>query len=171
MNNKFIINNTLRFVFLIGLQLLLLNELPFGRVYIMIYPLFILLLPVFTPRIAVLLLAFFTGIIVDVFSNGGGLHTASLLLIGYLRTFILDTFQPKSGWDKLDEPTLSQQGVNWYFFYILILFSIHHLVYFFLELFSISNFVTTFFKTIFSLISSLSLVWLISLFFARKTKS
>ena len=119
MNNKFIINNTLRFVFLIGLQLLLLNELPFGRVYIMIYPLFILLLPVFTPRIAVLLLAFFTGIIVDVFSNGGGLHTASLLLICYLRTFILDTFQPKSGWDKLDEPTLSQQGVNWYFFQIL----------------------------------------------------
>ncbi|MFN8285095.1 MAG: hypothetical protein U0U67_17875 [Chitinophagales bacterium] len=171
MNNKFIINNTLRFVFLIGLQLLLLNELPFGRVYIMIYPLFILLLPVFTPRIAVLLLAFFTGLMVDAFSNGGGLHTATLLLIGYLRSFILDTFQPKSGWDKLDEPTLSQQGVTWFFYYTLILFLIHHVIYFSLELLSISNFVTTFFKSIFSLISSLSVVWLISLFFTRKSKS
>lgn len=171
MNNKFIINNSLRFVFLIGLQLLLLNELPFGRVYIMIYPLFILLLPVSTPRVAVLLLAFFTGLLVDAFSNGGGLHTASLLLIGYLRSYILDTFQPKSGWDKLDEPTLAEQGVNWYFYYTLILFTIHHLIYFSLELFSISNFVTTFFKSIFSLISSLSVVWLISLFFTRKSKS
>lgn len=171
MNNKFIINNTLRFVFLVGLQLLLLNELPFGKVYIMIYPLFILLLPVSTPRVVVLLLAFFTGMIVDTFSNGGGLHTATLLLIGFLRGYILDTFQPKSGWDKLDEPTLSQQGITWYFYYTLILFSIHHFVYFSLELLSISNFVTTFFKSIFSLISSLSVVWLISLFFTRKSKS
>lgn len=170
MYNNFIFINSLRFVLLIGIQILLLNELPLGKVYLMVYPLFILLLPVSSPRIVVLIIAFFTGVIIDIFSNGGGLHTASLVLIGYLRSYILNTFQPKSGWDKLDEPTLSSQGVTWYFYYTLIAFSIHHFVYFFLEVFSLSNFIATFFKTLFSLIGSLFIVWLISLFVMRKSK-
>ena len=165
MNSKFIINNIIRFVLLIALQILLLNELPFGRVYIMVYPLCILLLPVFTPRITVLFLSFFTGLIIDVFSNGGGLHAATLTLIGYLRSYVLDTFQPRSGWDKLDVPNLSQQGVTWFFYYSLILFSIHHFLYFLLEVFSFANFFSTIFKTISSLIGSLIVVWSISFFF------
>ncbi|MCB0507396.1 MAG: hypothetical protein R2739_00045 [Chitinophagales bacterium] len=171
MNNKFIISNSIRFFVLIALQILLFNELPFGRMYIMIYPLIILLLPVFTPRIVVLLIAFFTGLILDWFSNGGGLHTASLTAVGYFRWHILDTFQPRSGWDKLDVPNVNQQGIIWYFYYTLILFSIHHFLYFFLEVFSFANFFSTIFKTIISLVGSLSVVWMISLFSMRKKKN
>lgn len=170
MNNKFVIINSVRFVLLIALQVLLLNELPFGKVYIMVYPLFILLLPVFTPRIVVVLLAFITGLIIDIFSNGGGLHTATLTTVGYLRSYVLDTFQPQSGWDKLDVPNISQQGVTWFFYYSLILFSIHHFLYSFLEVFSFSNFFSTIFKTIFSLAASLVVVWSICLFFKRNTR-
>lgn len=170
MNNNIIFINIIRFVLLIALQVLLLNELPFGSSYIMIYPLAILLLPVSTPRVSVLLLAFFTGLIIDVFSNGGGLHTASLTAIGYLRSYILDTFQPRSGWDKLDVPNLSQQGVTWFFYYSLIFFTIHHFIYFFLEVFSFANFFSTIFKTLLSLLSSLVIVWIISLFFMRKSR-
>jgi rod shape-determining protein MreD len=170
MNNKFIFTNSIRFVLLIALQVLLLNELPFGSAYLMIYPMTILLLPVSSPRLVVLLLAFFTGLIIDVFSNGGGLHTASLTAIGYLRIYILDTFQPRSGWDKLDVPNLSQQGVTWFFYYSLIFFSIHHFIYFFLEVFSFANFFSTIFKTIFSLCGSLIIVWVISLFFLRNNR-
>lgn len=170
MNNKFILTNIIRFAVLIALQVLLLNELPLGRAYIMIYPLAILLLPVFTPRLAVLVLAFFTGLVIDMFSNGGGLHTASLTLIGYSRSYIMDTFQPRSGWDKLDVPNLSQQGVTWFFYYTLICFSIHHLAYFFLEVFSVANFFPTIFKTLISLFGTLLLVWMISLFFMRDIK-
>lgn len=167
MNNKFFISNSIRFVLLMALQVLLLNQLPFGGMYIMVYPLFILLLPVFTPRVAVVLLAFFTGLLVDWLSNGGGLHTASLTAIGFFRSYILDTFQPRSGWDKLAVPTISQQGYTWFFYYSLILFSFHHLFYFFLEVFSLSNFFSTIFKLIFSLLGSLLVVWMISLFFMR----
>lgn len=170
MNSKFIIANAIRFVMLIALQILLLNELPLGRAYIMIYPLAIVLLPVFTPRIAVLTLAFVTGLIIDIFSNGGGLHTAALTALGYSRSYILDTFQPRSGWDKLDVPNLSHQGVTWFFYYTLITFSIHHFLYFFLEVFSFANFLSTIIKTIFSLLGSLLLVWLISFFFMRNTR-
>ncbi len=170
MNNKFFFTNSIRFVLLIALQVLLLNELPFGRTYIMIYPLAIMLLPVSTPRISVLLLAFFTGLIIDVFSNGGGLHTATLTAIGFLRSYILDTFQPRSGWDKLDVPNLSQQGVTWFFYYSLIFFFIHHFIYFFLEVFSFANFFSTIFKMFLSLLSSLFLVWIVSLFFMRKSR-
>jgi hypothetical protein len=170
MNNKFIITNSIRFVLLIALQILLLNELPLGSAYLMVYPMTILLLPVSTQRLTVLFLAFFTGLIIDIFSNGGGLHTASLTALGYLRIYILDTFQPRSGWDKLDVPNLSQQGVNWFFYYSLIFFSIHHFIYFFLEVFSFTNFLSTILKTIFSIIGSLLIVWIISLFFLRNTR-
>jgi hypothetical protein len=136
----------------------------------MVYPMTILLLPVSTQRLTVLFLAFFTGLIIDIFSNGGGLHTASLTALGYLRIYILDTFQPRSGWDKLDVPNLSQQGVNWFFYYSLIFFSIHHFIYFFLEVFSFTNFLSTILKTIFSIIGSLLIVWIISLFFLRNTR-
>ncbi len=136
----------------------------------MIYPLFILLLPVFTNRVIVLLSAFAMGIFVDFFSDGGGLHTASLLLIAYLRSYALDIFQPKSGWDKLDVPLLNKQGITWYFYYTVILFSIHHLTFFALESYSFGNFFATLFKAIFSIIASLIGVWLISLFFMRNTK-
>jgi hypothetical protein len=138
--------------------------------YIMVYPLTILLLPVFTPRIAVLLIAFFTGLTIDWFSNGGGLHMASLTLIGYLRGFVLDTFQPRSGWDKLDVPNVRQQGIQWFFYYSLILFTIHHFCYFFLETFSFANFFHTLFKVLLSIFGSLVLVWMISLFIMRNSR-
>ena len=170
MNSKFIITNSIRFVLLIALQILLLNELPLGRVYVMIYPLTILLLPVFTPRLVVLLLAFFTGLIIDIFSNGGGLHTATLTAIGFSRSYMLDTFQPRSGWDKLDVPNISQQGVTWFFYYSLIMFTMHHFLYFFLEVFSFANFFSTIFRTFLSLLGSLSIVLIISLFFMRNTR-
>jgi len=170
MNNKFIITNSIRFVLLIALQVLLLNELPIGRAYLMIYPMTIMLLPVSAPRLAVLFLAFFTGMIIDVFSNGGGFHTAALTAMGFIRIYILDTFQPRSGWDKLDVPNLSQQGVTWFFYYSLIFFSIHHFIYFFLEVFSFANFFSTIFKTLFSLAGSLIIVWVLSLFFMRNSR-
>ncbi len=170
MNSKFFISNTIRFILLIALQVLLLNELPLGRVYIMVYPLAILLLPVFTSRFIVLLLSFSTGLTIDIFSNGGGLHTAALTAMGYSRSYILDTFQPRSGWDKLDVPNLSQQGITWFFYYSLIIFSIHHFFYFFLEVFSFANFFSTIFKTIISLCTSLLMVWMISLFFMGKNR-
>ncbi len=170
MNSKFLIANSIRFVLLMALQILLLNELPLSRAYIMVYPLFILLLPVFTPRIVVLLLAFFTGLMMDAFSNGGGLHMATLTAIGFLRSYILDTFQPRSGWDKLDVPNVARQGVTWFFYYSIILFFIHHLLYFFLEVFSFSNFFSTILKTLISLLGSLFLVWILTLFFMRNSR-
>lgn len=170
MNNKFIFINAVRFVLLIALQVLLLNELPLGRAYIMVYPLAILLLPVVTPRWIVLLLAFFTGLLVDGFSNGGGLHTASITALGYARSYILDTFQPRSGWDKMAVPNLSHQGYTWFFYYTLIGFSLHHILYFVLEVFSFANFFSTIMKTTLSLFSSLLVVWMLSAFFKRKIK-
>ncbi|MBK9329536.1 MAG: hypothetical protein IPM95_09555 [Sphingobacteriales bacterium] len=170
MNNKFILTNIIRFAVLMALQVLLLNELPLGRAYIMIYPLAILLLPVFTPRLAVLVLAFLTGLIIDMFSNGGGLHTASLTLIGYGRSYILDTFQPRSGWTNWMFPIFHSRASPGFFYYTLIGFSIHHLAYFFLEVFSFANFFPTIFKTLISLFGTLLLVWMISLFFMKDIK-
>ena len=95
---------------------------------------------------------------------------ASLTALGYLRSYVLDTFQPRSGWDKLDVPNISQQGITWFFYYSLIMFSTHHLLYFFLEVFSFAIFFSTIFKTIISLFGSLLIVWMISLYFMRNKR-
>ena len=170
MNNSYIYTNIIRIILLLFIQIFILDIIPFGYFYIMIYPCAILLLPVAMNRTLVVIIAFICGLILDLFSNGHGLHTASLTLLGYLRFFILKYFQPKSGWDKLDVPNISQQGITWFFYYSLIMFSIHHLLYFFLEVFSFANFFSTIFKTLISLFGSLLVVWMISLYFMRNKR-
>ncbi|MCB9032508.1 MAG: hypothetical protein H6553_01570 [Chitinophagales bacterium] len=170
MNYKFIFTNIIRVLFLVLLQVTLLNVLPINRFYIMIYPLAILLLPMATPKALVVVIGFVVGFIVDWLSNTSGLHTASLTLMAYSRSFILDNFQPKSGWDKLDVPNVKQQGYAWFFYYTLICFFIHHFAFFFLEVFSFHHFLHTLLKFVLSLASSLILMWLLTLSFFKSNE-
>jgi hypothetical protein len=170
MNSSFIYTNSIRIIILLLIQIFLLDILPFGYFYIMIYPCAILLLPVATPRVAVIIIAFLCGIILDTFSNGYGLHTASITLLGYLRFFILKYFQPKSGWGKLDVPNIYQQGLQWFVYYILISIFIHHSFYFLLESFSAYSIIYTIKRLIISIILSSILTILINLLFLKDNK-
>jgi hypothetical protein len=136
----------------------------------MIYPCAILLLPVAMNRTLVVIIAFICGLILDLFSNGHGLHTASLTLLGYLRFFILKYFQPKSGWDKLDVPNLYQQGINWFINYVLLSIFVHHTYYFFLESFSAYSIFSTLKRLVLSIILSTISIILINLFFLKENK-
>ena len=64
------------FIALVLTQVLVLNHIQFsGFVNPYIYVLFVLLLPMGSPRYVVLLLAFFIGLTIDVFSNSPGIHS------------------------------------------------------------------------------------------------
>ena len=62
-----------------------LSEWGFGFVYIA----FILFLPIETPVILLLLLAFLQGITLDVFYNTLGLHTFTIVFLAYLRGYFI----------------------------------------------------------------------------------
>ena len=133
--------NTWRFILLIGIQVLLLNQLRLHSMFSpYIYPLFILLLPIDLPRPWVLFLALLAGLTVDAFSNSMGMHASAALLIGWLRTPILNLLKPSGGYQTEDRPTLNFMGLRWFVLYSTILMLIHHTYFFFIETLSFNHF-------------------------------
>ena len=94
--NKLVLKNVLRFIFLIGIQVLVLNNVLFMN-YInpYIYILFILLLPFDTARWLLLVLSFALGFSVDAFQNTMGLHAFSCVFIAFIRRPILYFLLPQ----------------------------------------------------------------------------
>ena len=81
-----VIQNIIRFVVLVLVQVLVLNHVQFlGFVNPYVYVLFILSLPVRTPRWLTLVLSFGLGMAVDAFADTLGLHAFACVLAGFLR--------------------------------------------------------------------------------------
>lgn len=99
MNNdavKFLI----RFIVILGLQVLLFNHLAFnGYITPFIYPLFILLLPFDIKGWSLLLWAFLLGISIDTFSNSLGMHASALVLIAFLRPWVINLISNRTDFD------------------------------------------------------------------------
>ncbi|HNX12344.1 MAG TPA: rod shape-determining protein MreD [Paludibacteraceae bacterium] len=130
------LQNILRFIFLILLQVFILDNIQFmGYINPMIYVLFILSLPVRFPKWALLILAFIMGLIIDVFSNTAGMHSFALVFAAFLRTPVINIF---TSIDEGSNPTPSFHtfGVSAYVKYVVILVLIHHFILFFIESFS-----------------------------------
>ena len=130
------LQNILRFIFLILLQVFILDNIQFmGYINPMIYVLFILSLPVRFPKWALLILAFIMGLIIDVFSNTAGMHSFALVFAAFLRTPVINIF---TSIDEGSNPTPSFHtfGVSAYVKYVVILVLIHHFILLFIESFS-----------------------------------
>ena len=146
------------FVGLILIQVLILNQVEFsGFVNPYIYVLFILLLPLSSPRYVVLLLAFLVGIAVDYFSNSLGMHSFATVFVAYLRPFVIRLISNREE-DRSDYPGLMQNNLRWFLSYITIMIVIHHTVLFYLEVFTFSNFFETLFRVFISAFFSIFVI-------------
>jgi len=155
-----------QFLVLVLLQVLVLNKiLLFGYATPMVYPLFILSLPVNMPRWIELLLAFFMGLLIDLFSNTGGMHAFSLVLLAFARPVILALMSPKEGYDPGEIPSLYRQGPAWFSVYAVLALFIHHLAFYVLEVFSIAYTSYILGRTLASILFSLLLILLIEVIF------
>jgi rod shape-determining protein MreD len=170
MNNVFL-KNIVRFVLLILLQVMVLNKMNLsGYINPYAYLLFILLLPVNINRSVLLILAFLTGLTIDVFGNTLGLHAAATVLLAFLRPGVINLFFSNIEFTGEDEPGLPIIGIGGFFRYTLVLVFIHHAFLFFLEVFSLSNFVDTLYRIIFSTLVTTLVIMIIVLLFTRKSK-
>jgi rod shape-determining protein MreD len=102
------INSILRFglifILLILFQVLLFNNIQFsGYVNPYVYIMFILLLPVEIPGWLLLLLSFFTGMIIDFFSGSPGMHSFASVLAGFVRPYVLRIISPRDGYEPGSE--------------------------------------------------------------------
>lgn len=135
-----VLQNIFRFLILVLFQVLVLNNIQFlGYINPYLYILFILSLPVQTPRWFTLVLAFAIGLTIDIFSNTPGTHAFATVLIAFLRNGTIKLF---TSIEEGNNPTPSFYtfGVSAYIKYVVLMVIIHHTTLFFLEAFSFVNF-------------------------------
>jgi rod shape-determining protein MreD len=167
------INRILRFglifILLLLLQVLLFNNIQFSRyVNPYVYLMFILLLPFEIPAWLLLIISFFTGLIIDLFSGTPGMHTSATLLAGFVRPFVLRIISPRDGYESGADPSLIVYGFRWFLTYTAIIVVIHHTALFYLEVFRLTDFFRTLARVLLSSLFSVTFILLLE--YIRKGK-
>lgn len=167
--NSVNINTIFRFLILILTQVLIFNNINFiGSINPYPYILFIILYPANNNRILFIFSSFLLGLMIDIFSNSGGIHAASCVTIAFIRPAVLKfafgmVYEHQT--IKFNQTEFSNRIT--YFFIVIVM---HHLIMFALEIFNISNILLLLKKTVFSSIFTLLLCTLISLLFSKKQR-
>ncbi len=166
-----IIKIILRFLVLIAVQVLVLNNIRLGG-YInpYIYILFIMLLPVRIPKTLLLILSFALGLCVDIFSDTLGMHAAASVFLGFCRPGILRAIAPREGYEAEMSPSLREISVSWFVLYTSLMVLVHHLVLFYMEVFRFNEFFSTLWRALLSSVATLVII-LISQFLFTHPKS
>ena len=146
------------FAFVVLVQILLLNQIKVsGFLNPFFYVLFILLLPISTPRYLVILLSFVLGLTIDIFSDTLGLHIAATVFMGYLRIPVINLISGRES-ELSDYPSEKNNGIRWFFFYVVTLVLLHHFFLFYLEVFTFSGFFRTLIRAVSSSILSVFII-------------
>jgi len=162
-----LLRHTVIFIFLVLLQVLLFNNIMFsGYVNPYVYILIILLLPVEMPSWGLLIVAFITGLTIDIFSETIGMHTASTVLAGFIRPYVLRIIAPSDGYESGGSPSMAMYGGRWFLLYSIIMVGAHHLSLFYLEVFSFTDFFRTMLRVILS--SGFTVIFILLLEYYRK---
>ena len=159
-----------RFVALLLIQVLILDELLLhGFLTPYLYLLIVLWLPLTFPTWGALLIGFAMGLAVDFFLNTGGMHALATTFIAYVRPVIIRLLSPPEGYETDDQPTLKSMGFGWFFIYALSVITIHHLVYFSIEILSFSYLLYFLKKLLLTALATLVLVFFVQiLMFTRR---
>jgi len=153
------LNITIRFVFLVLLQGLILNNVDlFGFVSPYLYVLVILLFPLEMNKTNVLLLSFLLGMGVDMFTHTWGMHTSASVFAAFIRPALLTVLAPRDGYPVGSPPDMSHMGINWFLAYSFILIFFHHIFLFFVEVFRFSEFFYTLGRSLASMVFTFLLV-------------
>ncbi len=167
-----ILSYAIRLIALILIQALVVNNFNLGYyVNPYIFPLFIMTIPFSIQAWLLIAIAFLTGIFADAFSNSMGMHAAACTFMAFARPAVLAFLTPKGSYESVDQPKLQGLGYAWFIAYTGILTFLHHLVYFYLEVFSFDNFFLTLGKVFLSTLVSTLLILLLVMIFSPGKKS
>jgi hypothetical protein len=137
----------------------------------MIHVIIILLLPIQLSKVAVIFISFVLGLILDAFYNQQGVHSASMVLLGFLRPIVLNLLAPREGYEDFMKPTVQSLGFGWFATYSGLLILGHHLFFFYIEIFGFSEFWSTMLRTICSTLATFILILIFQYLFYRPEKS
>ncbi len=125
-----------RYILVMALQVLLFDQLQLlGACHPYIYVLCLLMMPITLPHSVDMILGAIAGIIMDIFCNSLGVHTAACILVMFIRPYLIGAIV--SDKDRLNEQiNLHTIGMEALVKYIVIMVLIHHLTIFLLAAWS-----------------------------------
>ena len=168
-----VVKNIIRLILILFVQVFILNNItPLHQLIVpYFYFIFILWLPFKTSRSALLLIGFVVGMLVDMFYKTPGLHTAAVVLVSYMRPYIIGLLMPKevTEWGN-EEPTRFTMGLAPFSTYVVILTLMHNGYLILLEWMDFGSFLYFLGKLIATSLVSLILVMIGELFIHRKTR-
>ena len=161
-----IIRNSVRFLLLVLLQVILVQNINLGA-YIILFPyvLFVLMLPFEANKHLVLFVSFLLGVVIDFFYDSSGIHTSACTLIGFVRPYVLKYIAPRDGYDIGVSPAVQDMGMEWFIRYAGTLIILHHLFVFYLEIFRFNEFFGTLLRVILSSIGTFGMIYALQLIF------
>jgi len=162
----------IRFLIIFLFQVLILKRVdinPAGSSYIhlIIYPLFIFILPIRTPKSLVVAIGFFMGLFIDMFYDSPGVHASALCFTAFIRSFVLRILESADGYGTSTVPSMKDFGISGFIIYSAILLGLHLLFYFSVEAFSFVYIGEIILRTFASFIVSIILLILIQVIINR----
>lgn len=147
-----------RFFLVMLLQVLLFDQLQLlGVCHPYIYILCLLMMPITLPHSADMIIGAVVGLIMDIFCNSLGVHTASCIFIMFIRPYLIGAIVNDK--DRLNEQiTLRTLGMEPLLKYVVILVLAHHLMVFLLAAWSWSHIGFVAVETIVSSLITISII-------------
>lgn len=170
--NKTVWRNIGRFALLMLTQLLVLNYVYLGG-YIMpmIYVLFILMLPTDTGRVPLLLIAFGTGLIVDIMAGMLGFHTLACTVVAMLRIWFANRILTRGEPVTITTPSIYSVTPQYFIAYLMLMLAAFYLVFYTAELWGFRGFGGVMLATLLSTIVTTLLAVLYQIVFVKKEES
>ena len=147
-----------RYFLVMLLQVLLFDQLQLlGVCHPYIYILCLLMMPITLPHSADMIIGAVVGLIMDIFCNSLGVHTASCIFIMFIRPYLIGAIVNDK--DRLNEQiTLRTLGMEALLKYVVILVLAHHLMVFLLAAWSWSHIGFVLMETIVSSLITISII-------------
>lgn len=162
--NSTLFANIFRFLLLLTAQIIIFNNINFlGYISPFPYLLFIILYPVNGNKYGLLVASFLLGLIMDMFSNSGGIHATACIVLAYYRPYLFKfSFGLSYEYQtvKLNDVLTPER-----FSFILLSVLIHHFILFVLEAFQFTFFwdilIRTILSTVFTILICILIIYLI----------
>jgi len=160
----------LRFLLLLLVQVLVLRQINPGGGWlrfaeVMVYPLFLMLLPLRMHPAFLCGLGFLAGLLVDMFYDTPGVHAGAGAFSAYLRPLVLRLIEPRAGYDPRQHPTRATFGMTWFLRYAALFLFLHIFIMQILSVFTFYYFTEILWRTLLSWFLSLTVVFLQDLVF------
>jgi hypothetical protein len=170
---RLVLTNILRFVALIVLQVLMLNYVYMGGYVVpFIYILAIMMLPTQLGNIPLLLIAFASGGLVDLFCNIPGFHMFSCTMMAFFRILFGNKMLTRDDPTEIvDVPSVRSVPFEVFAMYVLLMALVYSVTYGLLETFSFGNFGMTAISMAVNTVVAWILVMLCQLLIKDKSKN